>query len=115
MELQHGNQMLWSNPLDPVHVRKSSMDLARHTTVDMTLRVYARSRWERRGEQAEAVGRMVNPGQESEKRVQASVQALAVGAERETGKALPDLELGGKQRWCERGDLNPHDLAAAGP
>lgn len=107
MGLQPGNQMLRSDLLDPVHVRKSSTDLARHTTVNMTLRVYARSRWERRGELAEAVGRMVNPGPEH-------IEKYATGVLRKR-KGIGNYGQGQGKSWCERGDLNPHDLAAAGP
>lgn len=83
------------------------MDLARHATVDMTLRVYARSRWERRGELAEAVSRMVNPGPQSEAKCATSVQRQVV--------RIPNYMKSQEDLWCERGDLNPHDLAAAGP
>jgi hypothetical protein len=84
---------------------KEVMDLARHKTVDMTFRVYAMSRWEWPGELAEAVGQMVKPGRETEKSVQASVQAQAVGAERETEKPLSRAELRGKQVWGEGGGI----------
>ena len=64
--LPHGNHMLRSDPLDPVHLCKPSLDLARQTPANMTSRVYARSRWERRGELAEAVGHRVDSGSKSE-------------------------------------------------
>ena len=85
---------------------KEAMDLARHSTPDLTLNVYGRSRWERRAEIVNRIGEAVRPSQE--------IEADTI-AEPERKAACLELPVMLEENWCERGELNPHGLATTGP
>jgi hypothetical protein len=62
----------------------------------------------------EAVGWMVNPGPESDKRVQASAHRPAVRPKREAGKPISDKQLPAKGQWWAMQDLNLRLLPCEG-
>ncbi len=82
---------------------KEGQALARHATPDLTMNVYARARSERLAALAEKVGQTVL----SEPK---RVPAVSEGEEDTDGEdtnTLSDNELGAKEEWWRRRELNP--------
>ena len=69
---------------------KEAQELARHSTPDLTMNVYSKSREERLAALAEKVGEMAFRGQE----IVPAMYAMAAGAEQDSPNLLPVKQLG---------------------
>ncbi len=83
---------------------KETQDHMRHTTIDLTMITYARSRHEGLSRAVEAVDQML---QEPETCAE-GVLAAVVGGEGGNNKPQQNVGVISIKEWCRRGDSNPH-------
>jgi integrase len=86
---------------------KEAQSLARHSTPDLTMNVYAKTRPGRLHEVAAKVGRMI----EDTPDYAHCRTRLAVGAELQSLNSLQSKDLRAEKEWWRRGELNPRPVA----